>query len=276
MRKILITALFGAFAVAQETAPEAAPSNHVLFYSLDATSVLDGNKYQGDHFLRYTYKFADGYALKPAVLMSTDYARDNSSADWEENFANQYVRVELDTPKFWDLLGFKTGVRLRYVLPTTVGDESYGTLSTRLVMDKEFSSNFSLTILPKFNTFFQRNGYSRSGDVAKPIFKDRNAILGAALEIVPQYKFTENLSLIYDFDISAKYYGDSSDGDSNLLVSGLIYHELEFMYNIEAASDLGVGLLVFNEFAIGNHSSAELAKDNQTNVGLRIQKSLDL
>lgn len=277
MKKLLITALFGAFAVAQETTPEAAPSNHSLYYSLDATSVLDGNKYQGDHFVKYTYKFADGYKLMPAVLMSTDYARDNSSADWHENIANQYVRVELDTPKFWEILGLKTGVRFRYYLPTTVGDESYGYLSTRLLMDREFSSNFSLTIMPKFNVFFQRNGYNRAADVSEDrTFKDRNPLVGFALEIIPQYKFSENLTLAYDFDISSKYYGDSSEGDSNLLVSGAIYHELELMYTVSSLGDLGLGLIAFNEFKFGNHASAEVAKDNQTNVGLRIQKTLDL
>ncbi|MEZ4813764.1 MAG: hypothetical protein R3A80_00965 [Bdellovibrionota bacterium] len=269
MKKLLITALFGAFAVAQETAPEAAPSNHSVLYQLDATTVLDGNKYQGDHFIRYSYKFADGYKLMPAVLLSTDYARANSSAEWHDTFANQYVRVELDTPKFWDIVGFKTGVRLRYYVPTTVGDESYGTLSARLMMEQEFNSHFNLTLIPKLNMYLQRNGYNRASG-------DRNNIVGLALEILPQYKFSEDLTLTYDFEISGKYLGDSFAGDNNTIVKSSIYHEIEFMYNIASAGDLGLGLIAFNEFAIGNHSQAEVAKDNETNVGIRLAKSLDL
>ncbi len=273
MRKILITALFGAFAVAQETAPAPAASNHALLYSLDATTRTDGDEYRGEHIVRYTYKFADGYKLMPAILFNTFYTKD-AAGDFQDSITNNQVRVEWETPKLWDVLGFKTDVRIRYALNTAVPSKdsgSYGAITLRPNFDKEFGSKFSLRITPKLTVHAQRNGYSRANG-------DRNPLVRAGVELIPSYKFTENLSLSYDLDVGGTYMGDGANGDDNLLVQGDFYHEIELMYNIVALNDLGVGLLAYNDFGngFGNHAQAEFAKDDETFVGLRIQKTFEL
>lgn len=267
MKKLLVTALFGAFAVAQETAPTAAPSNHSLFYTVDATSRLDNKKYQGEHLVTYTYKFADGYKLTPGLSFFTNYT-ENASGDWEDSVEHSFLRLQWDTPKFWDIAGFKTGVRVRYIVPTASDDEGYGVISGRLQMEQEFNSHFNLTVIPKLNVFAQRNGYARASG-------DRNPLLGVALEILPQWKFSEVLTLTYDLEVSGTYLGDGFNGDNNLVVNGKVYHEVELMYTIAAAGDLGVGAIAFNEFKFGNHQ-ASLLTDTTTYAGIRLQKNFDL
>jgi hypothetical protein len=267
MKKLLVTALFGAFAVAQETAPEAAPSNHSLFYTVDATSKLDNKKYQGEHMVAYKYKFADGYSLRAQLSYFTNYEED-AAGDFQDEISHSFLRFVWDTPKYWDILGFKTGVQVRYITPSGAEEEGYGRVSPRLIMEKEFSSSFNLTIIPKATVYAQRNGYSRASG-------DRNPLLHVGIEVLPQWKFSEDLTLTYDIDLAGVYMGDSFAGDDNLLVEGAVYHEIELMYNIAAAGDLGVGAIVFNEFSFGNHQ-ATLINDTNTFAGIRLQKDFEL
>jgi len=272
MKKLLITALFGAFAVAQETAPEAAPSNHVLLYSVDATSRTDGDEFRGEHILRYTYKFADGYKLMPAVLFNTFYTKD-AAGDFQDSIEHNYMRVEWETPKLWEVLGFKTDIRIRYAFNTAVPSKdsgSYGSVTFRPNFDREFGSKFSLRVTPKLTAHLQRNGYSLSTG-------DRNPLVRAGVEFLPSYKITENLTLTYDLDVGATYMADGGNGDSDTLINADFYHEIELMYNIVALGDLGVGLLAYNDLGNDfNQREAKFVKDNETFVGLRIQKQFEL
>ena len=50
------------------------------------------------------------------------------------------------------------------------------------------------------------------------------------------------------------------------------------MYNITALGDLGIGLLVYNDFGsgFGNHQKGELVQNDETFAGIRIQKQFEL
>ena len=269
MKKFLVTAvLFGAFANAQEVTPTAAPSSHSLFYAVDADSRIDGDYYEAEHFLKYTYKFANGYKLAPGLSWITSKTKDSATNKWGDiQNKHEFLRVELDTPKFWDIAGFKTNVKWRYVLPTAVGDDSYGVLSNRLIMEQEFNSSFNLTLIPKLNLYFQRNGHNAAGE--------GNKIVGLGLDVQPQYVIMENLTATLLLSVGGNYVAEGRDGSKDAYYSGVFEDELEIMYTVKSLGDLGVGVFVADE---GNtfDKKFELFQDNHVSAGLRVQKALDL
>ncbi len=274
MKKLLVTALFGAFAVAQETTPVAAPNTHAIFYSLDTLYKLNGRQYKGEHLAQYVYTFSGGYKLKPTVLFQTNYQKD-SAGDYQTVAENQYVQLRWSTPKLWDIVGFKSNYELRYTAPTSEGEQlagSYGHFSNRLIMEKEFSSSFNLTVIGKLGLYAQRNGNQvRAGGT------DRNKLVGLTLEVDPQYKFNENLTLTYVGEVTGTYFADGVGSDDELLVKGGLYQELELMYTVESLGNLGLGLVAVNDdVEFGNSKKAKPYKGDFLWVGTRINKNFEL
>jgi hypothetical protein len=285
MKKILVTALFGAFAVAQETTPAKAPSNHSISYSLDLDYKLNGKQYEGEHLVQYTYKFADGYSLQPTVRFFTNYDK-VAPNKWHDVEKNDYIQVRWSTPKLWEILGFKTNVHVRYTAPTSKAGAqtqgSYGTLSPRLIMEKEFNSHFNLTLIPKLPIYLQRNGNNvkPGGDPDASIDGDRNPIVGLALEIAPQYKILDNLTVTLDLEIAGVLDGDAGNGNSNTIVEGGFSEELEVMYTFKELGNLGVGWIINDGEGhdFGNHKKAgnHLTDGDSFWTGVRVQKAFNL
>ncbi len=277
MKKFLLLGFVGAFAaIAQEPTAEVPASNHSLDWSTDAGIRQDGDEQFVDYNFGHTYKLPEGYKIKSQVYFVTNRAKDTATNEWSDiNYTHYYVRTTLSSPKLWDILGFKTNYALRYVLPTTEKLQkagAYGVISPRLVMEKEFSSYFNMTVLPILSVQLNRNGYEYNVPVGSA---KRNNLGNVLLEVVPQVKFTKNLTLTYDATFGLTVDGNGPAGQDDLQYYGVFIGDTELLYNIEALGDLGVGIFHYTFVTkFGNGTNIKVYDDSNSYAGLRLSKKI--
>ena len=297
MKRILITAaLVGVFATAQtknerkEGSPEAIPNNskatlvspppaskHSILYSLDSDYRLDGARWENEHLVRYTYLINDDYKMTVRLSFWSDYEKSDTDGKFGFNVKHQFLQTELYGPTFAEIAGFKTRWYVRASLPTSNSAQeagSYGAISPRLLMEQKFNNSFNLTVIPKVSLNIQRNGYPIRG--GKP--DSRNDLVRLGIEIVPQWVIIPDvLTLSYDLDLGGTYKGNSYAGDKNFLVEGDFNQEIELMYTIKSAGNLGIGAIVENDgLTFGNHAEMKIFKTGETFIGGRLNKNFDL
>ena len=164
MKKFLLVALLGAFGVSQQVRAEEASSNNTLDYTLDTAYKLDGNDVYGEHDLNYTHKLNDtlkvafqGHFIEHYSVFDSD-AKETKHGTYEDKF----WRVKFIGSPFVNIAGFKTGWEVRYLLPVDSASQkagTYGAISPRLNMSREYNSHYSLTVIPKLGVTLNRKSY---------------------------------------------------------------------------------------------------------------------
>lgn len=277
MKKFLLLGFICAFIASAEepTAVVADASKHSLDWATDAGIQQDGKAQFADYNFGHTYKWSDGWKIKSQVYFVT-VREEDAAGDWGDiQYNHYYVRTTLSSPKVWDILGFKTNYALRYVLPTSEKLQkagAYGVLSPRLVMEQEFNPYFNVTLVPILNVQLNRNGYEYNVPTTSA---KRNNLGGVLLEVVPQVKFTKNLTLTYDATFGLSVDGHGPGGQDTVQYYGTFIGDTELLYNIEALGDFGVGIFHYTFVPkFGNASGVKVYDDTNSYAGIRLSKKL--
>lgn len=277
MKKFLFLGFIGAFAaLAQEATTEVADNKHSVDWATDAGIQQDGDAQFVDYNFGHTYKWTDGWKIKSQVYFVTNREKDAATNEWGDiAYSHYYVRTTLSSPKVWDILGFKTNYALRYILPTSEKLQkagAYGVFSPRLVMEKEFSSAFNVTVVPILSVQLNRNGYEYNVPTASA---KRNNLGNILLEVAPQWKITQNLSLTYDATFGLSVDGNGPAGQDDLQYYGYFIADTELLYNIEALDDFGVGIFHYTFVPkFGNGTNVKVYDDSNSYAGIRLSKKL--
>ena len=286
MKRYLIISLLASSLNAQTITPTDAPSNNTLKYALDTGYQLTGKAIVGEHNLQYIHVFDETFKIAVQGDFYTNYehnAEHNSKDKWTTWLKERYLRVKFAGAPFVNILGFKTGWEVRYALP--VDDKlqkagSYGSVSPRLVMTKQFNSHFNLTIIPKLGVGLNRRSYEVNGS-SDPSKMKGNELFGLGLEIIPQWVIIPGLTLTYDPEIGVLATG-ATPSNSKITYSYMYGHDLELLYTLKSFYNIGIGSFwQVNTYTFGNGSlknkpENEFFKGNRNRVGLRILKSFDL
>ena len=283
MRNFLLVALLGAFGVTQQLKAEETSSNNTLDYTFDNAYKLDGKDVYGEHDLNYTHKLSDalkvafqGHFVEHYRVVGEDGKVENAT------YEDKFWRVKFIGSPFVNVAGFKTGWEVRYLLPVDSASQkagTYGSLSPRFNMSREYSSHYSLTVIPKISLPLNRKSYQvNSAD------KAANNVFAFALEVASEWKILPELSLVNDAEVSSVLKGKAPYATKNptneISYAYNFSNELSLNYTLKNFYDLGVAGFWQVDYDFGNaalgSSEASIEKGSHHVLGLRLAKTFNL
>ncbi len=229
---MMLGALAFAFAGVNARAVEAVRGDITVL--LEPTIAEKGDKIFSYLYINSAFKLGNDWSLVPELNLILGL---KEMGEAKTSLEIYYLRMLLVGPT---LASFGEGndfaLDYRYLVPIDKGSQqagSMGALKIRPRLSWKFNDNFSALVRSGVAVYFQRNNYQIHNTTLSPAMPPAgNSLLGWDLEVMPTYKFTENVSVGALISPYVILKGAAKGSDETSLTKKMIH---EYAVNINAA-----------------------------------------